>query len=89
MNIERFHNQLALNLGYERIINDKGISISVEESYPPLITLQLQDTSQVIRFKASDALLDKPVKVDTSFQHEFKTIIMAVHQANLEALKPF
>ena len=36
MNIERFHNQLAMRLGYERIVKDNRISISVEESDGPL-----------------------------------------------------
>ena len=36
MNIERFHNELALRLGYERIVKDKRILISVEE-----LTIQL------------------------------------------------
>ena len=32
MNIERFHNELTMRLGYERIVKDKRILISVEES---------------------------------------------------------
>lgn len=30
MNIERFHNEIAMRLGYERIVKDKRISISVK-----------------------------------------------------------
>jgi len=31
MNKERFHNQLALNLGYQRIVNDKRININIDD----------------------------------------------------------
>jgi len=41
MNIERFHNELAMRLGYERIVKDKRILISVEESEEPLVTLKI------------------------------------------------
>ena len=37
MNIERFHNELAMWLGYKRIVKDKRISISVEESDTPCV----------------------------------------------------
>ena len=53
MNIERFHNELAMRLGYERIVNDKRILISVEESDDPVVTLKVQG-GEDIRFKASD-----------------------------------
>ncbi len=49
MNIERFHNELAMRLGYERIVNDKR----VEESDNPVLTLKVQG-SEDIRFKALD-----------------------------------
>ena len=32
MNKERFHNALALSLGYERIVKDKRITIQVDDS---------------------------------------------------------
>lgn len=35
MNIERFHNELAMRLGYERFVKDKRILISIEDSYAP------------------------------------------------------
>lgn len=49
MNIERFHNELAMRVGYERIVNDKR----VEESNNPVLTLKVQG-SEDIRFKALD-----------------------------------
>lgn len=34
MNKERFHNQLALRLGYDRIVNDKRFIIKVDYDNP-------------------------------------------------------
>ena len=53
MNIERFHNELAMRLGYERIVNDKKILISVEESEDPVVTLKVQG-GEDIRFRFTD-----------------------------------
>lgn len=55
MNIERFHSELAMRLGYERIVKDKRISISVKESDEPSIILTLQ-SGEVITIKPSDKL---------------------------------
>ena len=55
MYIERFHNELAMRLGYERIVKDKRISISVEESDEPCMILTLQSCG-VITIKPSDKL---------------------------------
>lgn len=76
MNIERFHNELAMRLGYERIVNDKRILISVEESDDPFVTLKVQG-SEDIRFNAST----NPVNVVPDSQKEIKEIVDAVHQA--------
>ena len=53
MNKERFHNTLALPLGYERIVKDKRITIQVDDSDDPWVTLKFQGRPEVIRFKAS------------------------------------
>ena len=50
---ERFHNALALSLGYERIVNDKRITIEVEESDDPWVTLSFQGSHEVVRIKVS------------------------------------
>ena len=52
MDIERFHNELAMRLGYERIVKDKRILISVEESEDPVVTLMILGYDD-FRFKAS------------------------------------
>ena len=52
MDIERFHNELAMRLGYERIVKDKRILIAVEESDDPWVTLRVEGYDD-LRFKAS------------------------------------
>ena len=42
MNIERFHNELAMRLGYDCIVNEKRIHISVEDSDNPWVILKVQ-----------------------------------------------
>lgn len=57
MNREKFHNELAMRLGYERIVNDKRIMISVDESDDPLVTLKVMGHG-AIRFKTSGNTVD-------------------------------
>ena len=86
---ERFHNALALSLGYERIVKDKRITIQVDDSDDPWVTLKFQGCPEVIRIKASgeadSALIDNP----PAMQDEINNIIGSVHQEFLEAIKPF
>lgn len=76
MNIERFHNELAMRLGYERIVKDKRIQISVEESDDPWVSLKIGG-GEDIRFKVKDNL--KEMNIQTT--PEIKEIVDAVHQA--------
>ena len=88
MNIERFHNELAMQLGYERIVNDKRILISVEESDDPVVTLKVQGRED-IRFRASDdAEIIKRASMN-EMQDEIDTIVFATQQAYKQAIKPF
>ncbi len=82
MNIERFHNELAMRLGYEHILNDQRIQISVEESDDSIVTLKVQGHDD-IRFKASDNY----EYVSAENQIEIKEIIDAVHQAYINTNK--
>ena len=84
MNKERFHNALALSLGYERIVNDKRITIQVDDSDDPWVTLKFQGRSEVIRFKASGEADADLVAEVPEFQKEIKIISDAVHQAYQE-----
>ena len=52
-NKDRFHNQLALNLGYQCIVKDKRITIEVDEADDPWVTLKFQGYPDMVRFKAS------------------------------------
>jgi len=85
MNKERFHNALALSLGYERIVKDKRITIQVDDSDDPWVTLKIQDYPETIRIKASDATTDMKLKEIPAFQEEIKYIVDAVHQAYVQA----
>ena len=83
MNIERFHNALALSLGYERIIKDKRISIEVDDSDDPWVVLKFLGCPEVYRFKASGEAYTDVVEpgVIPEMHEEIKIIADAVHQA--------
>ena len=82
---ERFHNALALSLGYERIVKDKRITIQVDDSDDPWVTLKFQGRPEIIRIKASgDA--DTALAADASeLRDDIKAIADAVHQAYADA----
>lgn len=80
MNIERFHNELAMRLGYERIVKDKRIQISVEESDDPWVTLKIESGKDV-RFRVTDI----PDKVSIQTNPEIREIIDAMHQTYISS----
>ena len=82
---ERFHNALALSLGYERIVKDKRITIQVDDSDDPWVTLKLQDSPEVVRFKASGEADAALVDNTHAMQDEINYIEEAVSQAYLQA----
>lgn len=71
-----------MRLGYERIVNDKRILISVEESDDPIVTIHVQGRED-IRFKASDEI----ESVSYENQNGIKDIVDAAHHACNEANK--
>ena len=73
MNIERFHNELAMRLGYERILKD---AITIEELEDPMVTLRRQGYD-AISFNASDGL----EMIDAQMLPELRELVDAVHQA--------
>lgn len=89
MNKERFHNALALSLGYERIVNDKRITIEVDETDDPWATLKIQGHPDVVRFKASGDANGVELNIIPAMQEEIMQIIDAVHQAYIQAIAPF
>ena len=84
MNIERFHNELAMRLGYERIVKDKRIMISVEDAEEPCVILKVQGHDE-IRFKATGNSDDIEFQAQPEMQKELKFIFDASHQAYLKA----
>ena len=82
---ERFHNALALSLGYERIVKDQRISIEVDDSDDPWVTMKIQGHPEVVRFKASCETDAVKIDVASEFQKEIKAIFDAVHQAYIQA----
>lgn len=53
MNIERFHNQLALHLGYKRIL-DRNIDIHVDDSKDETwVTVEVKQPEMTIRLNPS------------------------------------
>ena len=76
-----------MRLGYERIIKDKSISLSVEESEDPWVTLKVQGHDE-ISFKASDCADDVEMQALPE-NSEIKLIIDTVHQAYINACKSY
>ena len=88
-NKERFHNQLALNLGYQRIVNDKRINIRIDEKQYPddvMISITIDGFSKPICYKVSEGLsqngMDCP---DDNGYEDIKMIVDAVHHAYIQA----
>ena len=88
-NKERFHNALALSLGYERIVKDKRITIDVDDSDDPWVILKYQGCPEGVRFKASDTPYGIDYQDASNMQDDIKEIVQLVHQAYNESLKPY
>lgn len=86
---EQFHNALALSLGYERIVKDKRITIDVDDSDDPWVTLKFQDSPGVVRFMASEKAEAILLEKIPAMQDEINSILSSVHQAYIEACRPF
>ena len=90
---DRFHNQLALNLGYQRIINDKCINISIDDKQYPddvMISISIEGLSKSICYKASEVLNQNDIDcLDENGYEEIKIIVDAAHQAYIDANKMF
>lgn len=85
MNKERFHNALALSLGYERIVKDKRITIEVDEADDLWVTLKIQGHPDVACFKASGDVNGVELNNVPVMQEDIKIIVDAVHQAYIHA----
>jgi hypothetical protein len=91
MNKERFHNQIALNLGYQRIVNDKHISISIDDKQYPddvMVSINVDGFSRPICYKASEGLSQSDMGcLDDNGYEDIKEIIDTVHQAYIESTR--
>lgn len=87
MNKERFHNELAMLLGYERIVKDKRITIQVDDSDDPWVTLMFQGRLEVVKIKASGEADAVSASEVPEYQKEIKDIADAVHQAYIDSTK--
>ena len=85
MNIGRFHNELAMRLGYERIVKDKRILISVEESDDPWVILKV-DGCDDVKFKASNKAAEVYMNGTSEIKKEIETIIDAAHHAYITTI---
>ena len=83
-NKEKFHNELALRLGYERIVNDKRITISIDDSDDPWVTLNVEGHVD-IRFKTSGNVAVSDLSAFPDMQNEIKEIVGIVHQTYIIA----
>ena len=89
-NKDRFHNQLALNLGYQRIVNDKRINISIDDKPDPddvLISIAVVGFSSLICYKASEGLNQNDIDcINENGYDDIEIIVDAVHQAYIQAI---
>lgn len=86
INKDRFHNELALRLGYERILNDKRIMISIDDSADPWVTLMVNGHED-IRFNPSEDIINYNLDGVQDLQNEIAFLFEAAHQAYLVASK--
>lgn len=94
MNKERFHNQLALNLGYQRIVNDKRININIDDklySDDVMVSISIDGCSKSICYKASEGPSQDDMDcLDENGYDYIKIIVDAVHQAYINVINnPF
>lgn len=82
-NKDRFHNQLALNLGYERILKDTHYSIKVEydEQGTPVVSIMGLNNERIVFNASENVEMDK----GTDLTPDIKQIYDAVHQAYIQA----
>lgn len=88
-NKDRFHNQLALSLGSERLVKDKRITIEVDDTDDPWVVLKFESCSEVYKIKASESNRDDLLSIGHENKMVLELIVAAVRHAYAEATKPF
>ena len=90
-NKDRFHNQLALNLGYKRIVNDKRINISIDDKQSPddvMMAICIDGFSKPICYMASEGLSKNDMDcLEEGGYDDIKMIVDAVRQAYIQATR--
>lgn len=95
MNKERFHNTLAMTLGYEQILNDKRYSIIVDDNTDePKVEIEDANGCSILKFRVSEVegMKQKGIHLNNDFDSDIKLnkILDAVHQAYKKATtQPF
>ena len=94
MNKDRFHNALAMALGYERIVNDKRYNIIVEDnSGEPKIIIKSTEGCELLSLcpAETEELKRNYCDIDSNIDKDVIIMIIdAVHQAYIEAtVNPF
>ena len=102
MSKDIFHNQIALSLGYKRILQNKQICITIDDStFPdnPRITFDVIDGKLKLIYDAFQNTEDvaaiilpeqKELMKAYALENEIEVIIEATHQAYVEATRnPF
>lgn len=93
MNKERFHNHLALSLGYQRIVYDTHINICIDDKQyldDVMVSICIDSFSKPICYRASKGLSQNDMdRLDENGYDDIKMIVEAVHQAYNDANKMF
>lgn len=89
MNKDRFHNTLALLLGYKRIINGDIVRIFIDDKInpdDPMITIKNSRNQKTISFRASEtACIDFMMDSSKEVKAEVMLIVDSVHKAYIQA----
>jgi len=99
MNKERFHNALALALGYERIVKNKRYHITVDDDADEVVVrIDTVDGILKVAYKVSDEskyVWDRTILPEqkemikvNGLESEMKEIFDIVHQAYKQAIAP-
>lgn len=89
MNKDRFHNTLAVLLGYKRILNGDVVRISIDDKInldDPMITIKNNRNQETISFKASETVcVDSMMDSSKEVKAEVMLIVDSVHKAFIQA----
>lgn len=90
MDKDKFHNQIALHLGYNRIVKDKRFNIKIDDADVPKVMIEVVGSPVKIDFWASetaDEVMNNPKIKALGMEDDINTIINAIHTAYIESTK--